>query len=318
MEVPVYAEVPILARELNIAQIGTFHERQGEQSLLIESGALPAAWARVWGEHATQGNSGGANPEFSGAMGGVQVGHDVYADSTASGHRNHYGFFLGFARATGDVSGLALGFPDFAAGHLAINAYSLGGYWTHVGPGGWYTDAVVMGSSLTIDPVSNQGIGATTHGSAAAASLEGGLPIPLSASVSVEPQAQLIWQHVSMNDLDDGVSSVSFHGASGVAGRLGVRLQGRFEGAGTGAGVVWLPYLRANLWRYFGGTDSATFAGTTVIPTSVSATTAQFGVGVVARVSRRGSVFATVDYTTNVSSEHRSVVGGNVGARWSW
>jgi outer membrane autotransporter protein len=314
IEVPVYAEVPVLARELNIAQIGTFHDRQGEQSLLSETGALPAAWARTWGEHATQRNDGAVNPEFSGTMGGVQIGQDVYADATSTGHRNHYGFFVGFARATGDVSEFALGFPDFAAGHLSINAYSLGGYWTHVGPGGWYTDAVVTGSSLTIDPVSNQGIAASTHGHAVAASFEAGLPIPLSANLSVEPQAQLVWQNVSVNDLDDGISNVSFHGASGLAGRLGVRLQGRFDGAGT----VWQPYLRANLWRYFGGTDSATFAGTTVIPTSVAATVAQFGFGVVARVSTRGSVFATAAYATNVNGAHRSIVGGDVGVRWSW
>jgi outer membrane autotransporter protein len=314
MEVPVYAEVPVLARELGIAQIGTFHDRQGEQSLLNEAGVLPAAWARVWGEHATQRTSGGADPEFSGTMGGVQVGHDIYADRSESGHRNHFGFFLGFARADGDVSGLALGFPDFAAGHLAINAYSLGGYWTHIGPGGWYTDAVVMGSSLTIDPSSNQGIGATTHGHAVTASLEGGLPIPLTAGLSIEPQAQLIWQHVSINDLDDGISSVSFHAASGLTGRLGVRLAGRFDAAGTS----WQPYARVNLWRYFGGTDSTTFAGTTAIPTNASATAAQFQIGIVAKVSARGSVFANAGYTTNVNGEHRSIVAGDVGVRWSW
>ena len=39
---------------------------------------------------------------------GMQVGQDLYADTTASGHRNHYGFFLGFSRAVGDVKGFAL------------------------------------------------------------------------------------------------------------------------------------------------------------------------------------------------------------------
>ncbi|HZZ09069.1 MAG TPA: autotransporter outer membrane beta-barrel domain-containing protein [Paraburkholderia sp.] len=314
MEVPVYAEVPVLAREIGIAQIATFHDRQGEQSLLNETGALPAAWGRVWGEHVTQRNGGAADPELSGTMGGIQVGHDLYADATASGHRNHYGFFLSFARAQGEVSGLALGFPDLPAGHLAINAYSVGGYWTHIGPGGWYTDAVLMGSTLTIDPMSNQGIGATTHAHAVTASLEGGLPVPLSATLSIEPQMQLVWQHIGINDLDDGISSVSLHAANGLAGRLGVRLAGRFDAAGT----AWQPYARVNLWRYFGGTDSATFAGTTVIPTSVAATTAQFQLGIVAKVSARGSVFANAGYTTHISSEHRSVVAGDVGVRWSW
>jgi hypothetical protein len=84
------------------------------------------------------------------------------------------------------------------------------------------------------------------------------------------------------------------------------------------AGAAWQPYLRANLWHYFGGTDNAMFAGTTVIPTSVSATTAQLQLGIVAKVSARGSLFANVGYTTNVNGEHRSIVAGDVGVRWKW
>jgi outer membrane autotransporter protein len=314
MEVPVYAEVPELARALGLEQIGTFHDREGSQSLLNETGAVPASWTRVWGEHATLSNGGAVNPEFSGTMGGIEVGQDLYADSTSGGQRNHYGFMLGFSRAQGDVSGFALGFPNLAAGHLSINAYNAGGYWTHVGPGGWYTDTVLMGSSLTISPMSYENIGASTHGYAEAASFEAGLPIPLPANLRIEPQAQLIWQHTSINDLDDGVSSVTFHAANGLIGRLGLRLEGKFEGAGT----VWEPYLRANLWRYFNGTDEVTFGGTTVIPTSVPATAAEFGLGIAARLSVHGSVYAAAGYTTNVNGAHRSVVEGNAGARWSW
>lgn len=314
MEVPVYAEVPPLARELAIQQVGTFHERQGDQALLTENGALPAAWARAWGGHATLHNSGAADPEFSGGIGGVQIGHDLYADTTTGGHRNHYGFFLGFARASGDISGLALGFPNADAGHLSMNAYSAGLYWTHIGPGGWYTDTVVLGSALTVDPQSNRGVGATTHGNAFAASFEAGLPIPLPAGLGIEPQAQLIWQHVNLNDIDDGISTVSFSEAGGLTGRLGVRFYGRFDAAGT----AFEPYLRANLWRYFGATDTATFAGTTVIPTEVSATIAQFGAGVTAKVSARGSLFANLAYSMNVGGGHRSAIEGGAGMRWKW
>jgi outer membrane autotransporter protein len=107
---------------------------------------------------------------------------------------------------------------------------------------------------------------------------------------------------------------VSFDGANGFFGRLGVRLQGRYE-SGT---AVWLPYMRVNLWRDFGGTDNTTFASTTVVPTDVAATAAQFGLGIVGQLSPRGSVFTTLDYTTNVSRAHRSIVEGVVGVRWRW
>jgi outer membrane autotransporter protein len=314
MEVPVYGEIPVLARELGIEQIGTFHDRQGAQSLLSRNGAVPATWTRAWGSHANLESRSGADPQFSGTTGGVQIGQDVYTDASAAGHGNHYGFLLGFARAEGDVSGFALGVPDLPAGHLAINAYSLGLYWTHVGGGGWYTDSVAMGSTLSIDPSSNDGIGASSHGHAFAGSFEAGLPIPLGAGLSLEPQAQLILQHVALGDLNDGVSSVSFDNPSTLAGRLGVRLESRVEALGA----LWQPYARVNLWRYFGGSSDVTFGGTTAIPSTTAATAAQFELGVVTQVTKRGSVFATVNYVTNVNGARRTLVGGNAGVRWSW
>ncbi|WP_367619324.1 autotransporter domain-containing protein [Paraburkholderia sp. CHISQ3] len=314
MEVPVYAEIPSLAREMLVQQIGTFHDRQGSQGLLNENGVLPAGWSRVWGGHSVQGNDGSVNQKFDGTIGGGQVGQDVYSDTTASGHRNHYGFFLGFARATGDVNGFALAQPDFAAGHLSIDSYSLGGYWTHIGPGGWYTDTVLMLSTMTIDPRSNQNIGATTHGKSVTASVEAGLPIPLPLNLSIEPQVQLIYQHTHINDLDDGVSTVAFHSASSLIGRLGARLQGEF----VAAGLQWQPYARVNVLRYFGGTDSVTFTGNTILPTTVGQTEGQVGAGISARVNNTVSVFASAGYLFNLGGAHQRTVEGNAGVRLSW
>jgi outer membrane autotransporter protein len=314
MEVPVYAEVPELVRTLGIEQIGTFHDRQGAQMLLSETGTLPATWVRVWGEHADQQSGGAVDPEFTGTISGVQVGQDLYAARTQSGHQDHFGLFFGYAGAAGNVNGLALGFPNFAAGNLSINAYGGGGYWTHIGPGGWYTDAVITGSSLTISPSSMQGIGAVTHGNAIAASLEGGLPIALPVGLSVEPQGHLIWQDAAVNSLNDNISTVSFRTAGGVVGRLGARVQGQFNDQGT----LWQPYASVNFLRNFGGADSATFAGTTAIPVSERATAAQFGLGLVARASTHFSAFVTTAYTTNLGGFRCSDFGGNIGARYSW
>jgi outer membrane autotransporter protein len=221
---------------------------------------------------------------------------------------------VGFARATGDVNGFALGTPDLDAGHLAINAYSLGGYWTHIGPGGWYTDAVLMGSSLTVDPLSRDDVGATTHGDAVSGSIEGGLPIPVSSVLTIEPQAQLIWQHLSINDLNDGVSSVSFNSGNTFLGRFGVRLQGRFDALGTS----WQPYLRLNVLRSFGSNDSTTFGGATDIGTSVGQTAGQIGAGVVAKLSKSGSAYAAASWLTNLGGAHQRTVTCNAGVRWTW
>ncbi|MFM0430816.1 autotransporter outer membrane beta-barrel domain-containing protein [Paraburkholderia aspalathi] len=314
VEVPVYAAAPGVARELGLMQIDTFHDRQGDQALLSESGKLPAAWGRVWGGHSVLSQNGTASPQFDGSVYGIQAGQDLYADRSASGQRNHYGLFVGFARATGDVDGFALGMPKLAVGHLAINAYSLGGYWTHIGPSGWYTDAVLMGSSLTVDPDSRDGLNTTTHGNAVTGSLEGGLPIPLGAGLTLEPQAQLVWQHLSLSDFNDGVSSVGFNSGNTFVGRIGARLQAQFDAFA----IAWRPYLRVSFLREFGSDDKVTFGGGTVIPGTVGQTAAQLGAGVVGKFSTSGSVFATLGWVTNLGGAHQRTVTGDAGVRWVW
>ncbi|MFM0615048.1 autotransporter outer membrane beta-barrel domain-containing protein [Paraburkholderia nemoris] len=314
VEVPVYAAAPGVARELGLMQIDTFHDRQGDQALLSESGKLPAAWGRVWGGHSVLSQNGTASPQFDGSVYGIQAGQDLYADHSASGQRNHYGLFVGFARATGDVDGFALGMPNLAVGHLAINAYSLGGYWTHIGPSGWYTDAVLMGSSLTVDPDSRDGLNTTTHGNAVTGSLEGGLPIPLGAGLTLEPQAQLVWQHLSLSDFNDGVSSVGFNSGNTFVGRIGARLQAQFDAFA----IAWRPYLRVSFLREFGSDDKVTFGGGTVIPGTVGQTAAQLGAGVVGKFSTSGSVFATLGWVTNLGGAHQRTVTGDAGVRWVW
>ncbi|WP_323122016.1 autotransporter family protein [Burkholderia alba] len=314
IEVPIYAEVAALAREMGVQQIGTFHDRLGSQTLLSETGPVPAAWGRVWGNHAVLGSEGTVNQSFDGSIIGGQVGQDLYADRTESGHRNHYGFFLGFTRASGDVSGFALGQQGLPVGNLSINSYSAGGYWSHIGPSGWYTDTVLMGSTMTIDPKSNNNVGATTHGTSLTASVEAGAPVPFSPSLMFEPQIQLIFQHTNINDLNDGTSSVSFGNANSVIGRVGARLYGTF----TAAGQVWEPYARVNVLHYFGGSDTVSFGNSASVSSDQNATLGHVGVGVSTRVNKLVSVYASAGYWFNLSGAHQRMVGGNAGVRVSF
>jgi outer membrane autotransporter protein len=314
-EVPLYAAISGVARQLSIMPIETFHDRQGDQSLLAGYGALPAGWARAWGDHGVLAEDGAASPEFDGATFGVQAGHDLYADANASGARDRYGLFIGFARATGSVNGFALGAPNLDAGHLAIDAYNVGGYWTHISASGWYTDMVLTGGSLAIKTQSRDGTDATTHGHDVAASVEGGLPFALyGGALSVEPQAQLIWQRLSLADFNDGVSSVSFYSGNALIGRLGMRLKGRFTAAGTRIE----PWLRVSVLRAFGSDDQATFAGSTEIDTKVGQTAAQIGAGIAAQLAKSASVYATIGWLTNLGGAHQRTIGGNAGVRWTW
>ncbi len=313
-EVPLYSEAPAVARQLGLMQIDTFHDRQGEQGLLSESGSVPAAWARVWGGYANLHQKGDASPSFDGSVYGMQVGQDLYADNRPSGHRNHYGFLLGFSRAVGDVNGFALGQPDLGVGSLQVNSYNLGGYWTHIGPGGWYTDAVLMGSALTVRSNSNGGVSGSTNGNAFTGSVEAGLPIALGYGLTLEPQAQLVWQWLSLDRLDDGISSVRWNNGNTFLGRIGARLQW----AVAAHGIEWKPYLRVSALRSFGKDDETNFGGSTTIGTQVGQTMGQVGAGVVAQLTKRGSVFATLSYLSNLGGEHQRTITGNAGVRWAW
>ncbi|WP_241047902.1 autotransporter outer membrane beta-barrel domain-containing protein [Achromobacter xylosoxidans] len=313
-EVPVYAALPGVARQLGIQQLATFHERQGEQSRLTQNGALPAAWARAWGGHDTLSQRGDASPQFKGSVFGAQVGQDIYARASDSGHRDHFGLFAGFARAVGDVNGFALGHSGRDAGSLAVNAYSVGGYWTHIGPGGWYTDTVLMGSSLRAKPRSVDGLGGTIDGRALTASIEAGLPIPLGGNLELEPQAQLVWQRLSFDDLDDGISTVGFNRGNTFLGRAGVRLLGRFESSGAS----WQLYARLNLLRSFGNADRLTFGGDSVIGAGVGQTATKLDLGVTAQVGKATSLYASASGLANLGGARQRSVSGSVGVRWAW
>ncbi|KHK51694.1 transporter [Ralstonia sp. A12] len=313
-EVALYAEAPAVARQLGLLQIDTFHDRQGEQGLLTENGTVPASWARVWGGNTNIKQKGDVNPSFDGTVWGMQLGQDLFADTQQNGHRNHYGVLLGFSRAVGDVKGFALAQQGMGVGSLQVNGYNLGGYWTHVAPTGWYTDAVLMGSALTVRTNSTDNVKGSANGNAVTGSVEAGLPIALGNGLTLEPQAQLVWQWQSLNTLNDGISNVTWNNGNTFLGRVGARLQWSFDSNG----VNWKPYLRVNVLRAFGADDKTTFGGTTTIGTQIGQTAGQIGAGLVAQLSKRSSAYATLSYLTNLGGEHQRTIMGNVGVRWAW
>ncbi|MGN6648963.1 autotransporter family protein [Trinickia sp.] len=313
-EVALYSQIPPVMRELDTMQLDEFHLRQGDQMLLNEQGRLPAGWGRVWGAHSVLSEGGDVNPQFDGTMGGAQVGHDIYADGVQGGHRNHYGFYVGMGRATGDVNGSAIGLVGVNVGHLSVNEYSLAGYWTHIGPTGWYTDTVVQGSALNADSTSSDNVHASTHGTAISASVEAGMPLAIGHGITMEPEAQVIYQHLSIKDLNDGVSQVSFGSGNSVLARFGVRFAGNWDALG----VAWQPYMSFNVLHAFANGDHQTYDGATSIATSVNQTTGRIDAGLVTKFSKHGSAFATVSWGTNLDGEHVRSIGGDAGVRWSW
>ncbi|WP_084070553.1 autotransporter outer membrane beta-barrel domain-containing protein [Pandoraea vervacti] len=314
VEVPVYSAMPEIARVAGFAQMGTFHERQGQQGLLDENGWLGAGWARVWGQTEQYRSKGDVSPQFDGNIGGVQVGHDIVSRRTDSGHNDHIGILGGWTRAYGDTQGSALGAMDTHTGSLGLDMYSAGLYWTHVMPSMAYVDAVVLGSAMQYESKPVSGMNTSTHGKAISASLETGWPIRLTPTLTLEPQAQIVYQHQSLNDLSDAVSTVSFDSTNSWLARIGARLEGNYDGA---RGLM-RPYLLFNLLHTFGNDGRAVFGGTTPIVSSVNSTAAQFGIGVAGRFNKNASVYATLAYLTQLDDTRQQSVSATLGLRWRW
>jgi outer membrane autotransporter protein len=314
LEVPVYSVVAPAAQMMTLSALGTFHDRQGEQSLLTETGGVPAGWARIYGSDLKKSWSGTVSPRLDGSTQGYQIGHDLYAAVTDSGQLQRGGFFVGQSRLRGDVDGFAEGFQHRKAGHLKMEGDHFGAYWTLVDPKGGYLDAVAMGTRLRGNNRSDRGIKLDTEGRAVTLSLESGYPLPVSEHWVVEPQVQVIHQSIDLDKQNDGISDVSFDSQAYWTGRVGARLKGRY----LINNLPVEPYLRANTWHTFGGKDTVTYNGVDRIKSDHKSSSADVGVGVVAKVSSSVSVYLAVDYDTNLDSQALEGGSGTLGGRVSW
>lgn len=129
----------------------------------------------------------------------------------------------------------------------------------------------------------------------------------------MEPQAQLIWQHLSLDDQADSFSTVRFDTDDGLTGRIGARLQGTFQ---TASGE-FKPYLKANLWHSF-DTEDTTWLDADPIDIESEGTMLELGGGIAHDFTDKFSGFVTADYSFDVSGERARVFEGNIGIQVEW
>jgi outer membrane autotransporter protein len=313
-EVPNWSVLPPAAAQLTLMALGTFHDRQGDQRLLNETGAFGAGWGRVYGKNLDQTWAGTVSPRFDGSISGFQVGNDLYSSQWSGGQTQRTGFFVGHTKMKGNVDGFNEGFEGKRAGKIDLEGDSYGLYWTLTDPKGWYIDTVLMGTRLDGDNHSERGLKIDNRGHALTVSAEAGYPIAVAGNWVVEPQAQVIHQKISLDSQDDGVSRVSFDSDGAWTGRLGARLKGRYDVGGR----PLEPYLRANLWHTFSGSDTVTFDDVDQVTTEQKSSSADVGLGVVLSLASTVSVYAGADYSSNIDSQDLRGLSGNVGLRVSW
>jgi outer membrane autotransporter protein len=346
-ELATYGVVQPIARQMGLTTLGTLHERIGDAAAdaaclgaaatgtsygaaitrapaVPNGGCRPTVWGRLFGQQIDNRYQAFADPRATGQVAGIQTGADVWRGSLIPGHSDTAGFYFAYGNSNVGVDGLVTN-PAATAyilkhtGSVNLNAYSLGGYWTHYGPTGWYIDAVLQGSFYNGN-ATTQFANLATNGTGFTSSLEAGYPIPLSwfgPRFVLEPEGQIIWQQVSFQDASDGLGPVGLGTTSGATGRLGLR--GKWT-ISDPAGRVWQPYVLANVWRDWGA-HATTMFGPDPVPLLEQATRLEFVGGLNANLFPGLSLYAQAGYqfaVRDTDGGRRDGVKGDFGVRYAW
>jgi outer membrane autotransporter protein len=327
-ELATYGVVQPVARQLGLATLGTLNQRIGDTMTLANAGTdgterSRSDWGRFFGQQIDNHYQAFADPRADGWLAGFQGGVDLWRGNSLPGHRDAAGIYLSYGQANTNVDGLvtnpaATGYMLTRTGTLTLDAYSAAAYWTHYGPGGWYFDAILQGT-IYRGTATTEFVQLPTNGSGFISSLEVGypIPLPLGPRFVLEPQAQIIWQHVSFDDANDGLGPVGLGSTSGPTGRLGLRGQWTIDGSN---GIRWQPYVGANVWRGWGAEATTSFGIDQVRLIESSTRTEVLG-GITARLDNRLSLYAQGSYQFAIDQNNnssRSGAQGNVGFRYTW
>jgi outer membrane autotransporter protein len=327
-EVSLYAAMPVMARIYGRKIIDTLHERMGGDAQLLGPGkenVHDGAWGRLigyWGHRDGDpaGILGGGGPEFDYDFGALQTGLDLYRSEYANGQRDNAGLYIAFGRANADVQHNILG-RTFKGGENDFDAVSVGGYWTRFGANNWYLDGVLQGTwyeDMTM--TGRRGLrDGETNGFGFAASLEGGYPFQLGGGWQLEPQAQLVYQALDIDDFNDGASDVSYSDTDSLAGRIGARVTQEWD-VGGDAKRKFTFWGRADLWYEFlddPTTEFSSAAGFIPFTADAGDSWATLGIGAAMQVADSTSIYGNVNYDVAFDGD-ADAWEGKVGLKVQW
>lgn len=241
-------------------------------------------------------------------FGGLQLGGDLIEYETAKGSRNHIGGYGAFGRSEGDVE-----YSGHDIGSNQFTAYSLGGYWTHYSPTEAYIDTVLQ-ATFYVDANSRsyRGISLNTDGVGLSASVEGGYPFHWKQHWIAEPQGQLIYQTVNLNDAHDLGAQILFSNNDALLGRLGVRFANEHIFTPQHTIQKISTWFRPNLWHQFKGNPQAQFSsahGYIPFQSQLEGTSMEFNLGTTIELPKNAFIYSNVSYATGLDLRLNSYNG---------
>ncbi|MGK9086149.1 autotransporter domain-containing protein [Brucella intermedia] len=319
-EIPGYVIAPLIAADLGLETLSTFHERRGNQSLLDPGTTDGRAWLRAFGKSFTAGWMPGIKgmsyqmePEFDGQFWGVQVGADLYNGHRDNGGEDRVGLFYAHSEATGDITGNVLARTQIHAGDFNLSSDSIGAYWTYLSEDSWYVDAVGMFSWLHGDATSYRGIGTDINGHSLTGSAEVGAPLVLNPNWTIEPQAQLIVQHLALDNTSDPFTSIEYDRTTRAIGRIGVRVEANAPINGRMVQV----FGSVDLWHGFTA-DTSTRFNEDIVQTEIGGTSLQLQAGLNTALTDKVSAYGSFSYETSIDNRSGHGLAANAGLKLQW
>jgi outer membrane autotransporter protein len=325
-EVPLLAALPAQLRQSDLAMLSNLHRRMGDEAPAAAAsdsssgsgGQAPdestrRAWARAVYADLGMEQSGIAQAQTDGQVSGLQAGSDLLVKGNWRA-----GVYVGYLDGDANVTGNAHGLTGRVGGNNLQSRY-LGAYATWMDANGLYVDSVLQGGSqrYSVRPDVNPQV--SGKASSFTASVETGKAFALDGRWSIEPQAQLAWQHSRIDDVFlAGARAQQDPGNAWIA-RLGLRVKSDFA---TAAGRL-LPYARVNLYHASVGDDVATFigpAGATAIASAGSYSAGEIAAGATLSLTPATSLYGELGHLWSIGGDAtvKSSVQASLGLKVRW
>jgi outer membrane autotransporter protein len=285
-ETSLYASLPSSILDYNNTLISTLHERRGAWASDVLVDEEPV-WMRVIGRHSEHESSS----EYRGNLHALQLGADLYGRNDSDGlDRAGVYFVLGQSTASVERS-------QGEVGDTTVTGESVGAYWTHVAPVGWYLDSVAQLTWNKAQAKSTNDLTLKTQGLDKALSLEAGYPLQVGNAIIVEPQAQVVLQQMDMANTHDAAADVSFKDVESLRARAGVRIAKKWANSGKAPLTLW---IRPNIEQEFAGNPATSFStltqGNIDFGSSQHGSTFKLDAGVQGQLSKSISLITHASY----------------------
>jgi outer membrane autotransporter protein len=312
-EVPMYGALGAQLHVSDLEMLGSMHQRMGDDTGAAATGQRQA-WGRVVSVDRDIRQSGTASPESQGRRTGLQAGTDLWANTSWRA-----GVYVGQLDGDMNVFGFSSGIPGLAVGSNDLRSQYFGAYATWRNQGGFYVDTVLQSGRhrYTVQPGSS--LSSEGKGSSLAASVELGQAFALAPGWQIEPELQLMHQHLSLDDNNIIGALIQQQGNDGWSARAGVRVKGEIA---TRAGTLQ-PYGSLNVYKTHGGADVTRFIGPggfADIASGTGGTSTELAAGATWQLSTRTSVYGEVGKLWDQGGDERisSGLNASIGMKVLW